>query len=381
MNSQIKIDEICDKNINFIIGSGASYGLFPTLQLSIYDKHSGRQHTIETLAESFEREGKYDLKTLLFMYYFQDCVNPVIHFDIDLLADGVQNTVINQYKQFLSTILAILYKKRSPARRCNIFTTNYDGCIVFSADQLLRQGQYDFAINDGTRGFKKRYLQVKNFNSFIYQSGIFEQSYIDVPQINCIHLHGSVYWQKEEDQIAVDYRKTNEFGDIEEKLNSLDSLTQFTKIVTSSEAKLFDFDELDFSELTDELKTEFWESYKKLPIVNPEKWKFHETVFDEHYYQMLRALSYELEKPNTVFISFGFSFADEHILNLVKRSLSNPTLQLFICCFNEQELEVMNERFRGFNNIQLISLDSNMNFELFNNKVFRLYNDKSDGER
>ena len=381
MKSQIKIDEICDKNINFLIGSGASYGLFPTLQLSIYDEHFGRHHTVETLAEYFENENKDGLKTLLFMYYFQNCVNPAMQFDIDLLENETKNKVINQYTKFLSTILAILYKRRSPERRCNIFTTNYDGCIVFSADQLLRKGQYDFVINDGTRGFKKRYLQVKNFNSFIYQSGIFEQSYTDVPQINCIHLHGSVYWQKDGDKIAVAYEKTNDFNQIREKINLLNSLTQFTEIVNSSKAKLSNFDDLDLSELTDDLRIEFWELYKKLQIVNPEKWKFHETVFEEHYYQMLRALSYELEKPNTVFISFGFSFADEHILNLVKRSLSNPTLQLFICCFNAQEFKIMNERFSGFNNVQLISLDSNINFELFNNKVLRLYDDESDGEK
>ena len=73
---------------------------------------------------------------------------------------------------------------------------------------------------------------------------------------------------------------------------------------------------------------DFWKAYKELPVVNPTKWKFHETVFEEHYNQALRTLSYELEKPNTVFIIFGFSFADEHILSLVKRSLSNPTLKV-----------------------------------------------------
>ncbi|QBR84676.1 hypothetical protein E3983_10055 [Legionella israelensis] len=380
MNSQIKIDEICDKNINFIVGSGASYGLFPTLQLSMHNDDSRRQHTIETLAEYFEQERKDDLKALLFMHYFRSCVYPVMHFDIDSIKSEDQKNVIEQYTRFLNTVLTILYKRRSPGRRCNIFTTNYDGCVVFSADILLRQGQYDFAINDGTRGFKKRYLQVKNFNSFIYQSGIFEQSFTDVPQINCIHLHGSVYWQKEMDKIIVDYKNINNFDEIEQKIKSLNALTQFNGIVNSTEAKLSDFDELDLSELTEDLKTDFWESYKRLPIVNPEKWKFHETVFEEHYYQMLRALSYELEKPNTVFISFGFSFADEHILNLVKRSLSNPTLQLFICCFNAQEFEVMKERFSGFNNVQLISLESNLDFELFNKTVLRLHNNELDGE-
>ena len=114
----------------------------------------------------------------------------------------------------------------------------------------------------------------------------------------------------------------------------------------------------------------FWTKYKELPIVNPHKWKFHETVFEEQYYQMLRLLSYELEKPDTVFITFGFSFADEHILNLVKRSLSNPTLQLFVCCFDQAEHEKMEEYFTRNRNVQLIVIEKNLDFSAFNRDVF-----------
>jgi len=114
----------------------------------------------------------------------------------------------------------------------------------------------------------------------------------------------------------------------------------------------------------------FAKSYKALPIVNPTKWKFHETVFEEHYYQMLRLLSYELEKPDTVFIAFGFSFADEHILNLVKRSLSNPSLHMYVCCFDAAEKDSMEQKFLGFANVELVLLDGDLNFTAFNDEVF-----------
>src|SRR5260221_8105593 len=84
------------------------------------------------------------------------------------------------------------------------------------------------------------------------------------------------------------------------------------------------------------------------------KWKFHETVYEEHYYQMLRLLSYELEKPNAVLITFGFSFADEHILNLVMRSLSNPGLQVFVCCHTAQRYEAIREKFKSYRNVQCL---------------------------
>jgi hypothetical protein len=107
--------------------------------------------------------------------------------------------------------------------------------------------------------------------------------------------------------------------------------------------------------------------------VNPTKWKFHETVFEEHYYQMLRMLSYELEKPNAVLVTFGFSFADEHILNLVKRSLSNPHLQVFICCYSKGTRDTLEGEFRGYKNVQCIALDDgSMDFTAFNKRVFML---------
>lgn len=126
-------------------------------------------------------------------------------------------------------------------------------------------------------------------------------------------------------------------------------------------------------ELSDAEKRKFWDAYKQLPIVNPTKWKFHETVFEEHYYQMLRLLSYELEKPNAVLVTFGFSFADEHILNLVQRSLSNPSLQVFVCCFNKTEVDRLKVNFGSYRNVQCMStIDGVLDFTAFNQRVLNL---------
>ena len=68
----------------------------------------------------------------------------------------------------------------------------------------------------------------------------------------------------------------------------------------------------------------FYNLYKNFPVVNPTKEKFSDTVFQQHYYQLLRMLSFELEKQDSVLVVFGFSFADEHILEIVRRSIVNP---------------------------------------------------------
>src|SRR5699024_5056509 len=86
---------------------------------------------------------------------------------------------------------------------------------------------------------------------------------------------------------------------------------------------------------------DFYKEYKGLPIINPTKYKFHETVFEQHYYQQLRSFSYELEKRNSVLIIFGFSFADEHILDIFKRSLSNPNLEVYLISYEKNTQDDM----------------------------------------
>ncbi len=367
MNNKININDIYDKNINFLFGSGASVGLFPTLALNVKGDDAEETQTIETLATRFENNRESPLFTLLFMHYYKKCIEPAINFDMESAKeDDEKKKIISNYEKFIDTLLTILQRRKNYEKNCNIFTTNYDGCFTNVADKLLKKGNVDFIINDGARGFGQRYLQAKNFNSYVYQTGVFERHRTDIPQINMIHVHGSVYWYKDGGNIRVDYSNNDNrliTSDIFKKLQG------FSEVLTDDTKTVNDIPE---NVLTDEERESFWGEYNQLPIVNPTKWKFHETVFEEHYYQMLRLLSYELEKPNSIFITFGFSFADEHILNLVRRSLSNPSLQLFICCFSEAGCEKMKSLFKLYKNVEYITVEDGLDFTAFNEKIFNL---------
>jgi len=368
MVENFSINDIYDKNINFLIGSGASYGLFPTLALDIKGEDEKSQ-TIETLATLFESQNDNSLYSLLFMHYYKSCIEPAAMFNMKIAeADEKKKEVLDNYKMFLETLLVVLLRRKNGEKNCNVFTTNYDGCLAFAADDLLQQGYTDFVLNDGAIGFSRRFLQAKNFKSYVYQMGVFEKHRADIPQINLINLHGSVYWYKDEENILVDYSDKNK-----ERLLKGDHFKKLENFSRLLEDPTKSIDDLPTEKmLSKEEENLFWEDYKKLPIVNPTKWKFHETVFEEHYYQMLRLLSYELEKPNSVFIIFGFSFADEHILNLVKRSLSNPSLQLFVCCFSSDGVKDMRNLFKSHRNVEYIFVEGSLNFSAFNEKVFNL---------
>lgn len=92
----------------------------------------------------------------------------------------------------------------------------------------------------------------------------------------------------------------------------------------------------------------------KLCIVNPDKNKFRQTVLEQHYYQVLRSFSYELEKMHTVLIVFGFSFKDEHIKNILERSLSNPRLTVYFLPFDNKSYTDVCELFPNYDNFKFL---------------------------
>ncbi|MBD3743216.1 MAG: SIR2 family protein [Stenotrophomonas sp.] len=366
MTDAIKLGDIYDKNLNFLVGSGASAGLFPTLALRVRND-AGDAHTLESLATWFEerKDPRFDW---LFMHYYATCIRPAQAYHPSATDSVDAKVVIANYETFLGTVLHMLQRRKPLDKRCNIFTTNYDACFAQAADRILARASDDFVVNDGARGFRRRYLQARNFNTYLCQTGVFERTQTSVPQVNLVHLHGSIYWRKEGAGILVDYQAS--VLDSLIPAEQMAALNAFSATLLDETAGVAD---LVAPALPDPVRDAFWEAYRKLPIVNPTKWKFHETVFDEHYYQMLRLLSYELEKPNAVLITFGFSFADEHILNLLTRSLANPSLQVFVCCYSANEHARLSGLFKVYSNVRCITLDNGkLDFQAFNEQIFTI---------
>lgn len=353
---------IYDKHLNLLIGSGASVGLLPTLALNV-TRGDGRPHTIETLATQYEKANDRPRLAALFMHYYETCILAAQTMQFEVIRQDVDRApVLANYKQLVRTLLVMLQRRRGVDKRCNIFTTNYDGCLPHAANQVMLDGGHDFVINDGGRGFFHRVVEARNYNTFFMRTGIFERHQQAVPQVNLINLHGSVYWSRSEERVLVSYEDGPARTMVLDE-NARETVMPFWRAISKGGRD----EDLPAVGLSDAQLTAFWDAYGKLPIVNPTKWKFHETVFEEHYYQMLRLLSFELERPNAVLITFGFSFADEHILNLVKRSLSNPQLMVFVACFNEPERARLSGVFAGYSNVVCVTaVNGNLDFGAFN---------------
>jgi hypothetical protein len=373
MTDKFNLYDVYEQNLNFLFGAGASFGFLPTLALNIKDAN-GESFTFETLAKKLKENMQENLHTLLFMHYYQKCIDTGLPRLPKMPLPPRREAVLGEYKKFLKTLLATLEKQSSNGKKCNIYTTNYDDCFELAADDLLTEQAVNCVVNDGSAGFQKRKFHTKNFNNRVVQKGIFDKHDAYVPQINVLHPHGSVYWQKDERGISVDYGHTPYdivFNEDQKKL--LKNFDELVNDETKSLDNLIQF--AAFQKWDNFLGEEFWDKYNQIPIVNPTKWKFHETVFEEAYYQILRHLSFELERPNAVLVTFGFSFADEHILHLVQRSLSNPSLTVYISCYNNDEKKVMKQKFKGYKNVKYIAIDDDLTFHRFNKRVFTLQKD------
>lgn len=374
MLDKFSIYDVYEQNLNFLFGAGASFGFLPTLALNIKNGE-GHPHTFETLAKELDKESTKNLYTLLFMHYFRECISTGLPRLPKVPYPPHRLKVLKEYGVFLKTLLAVLEKQNRNDKKCNIYTTNYDSCFEISADTLITEQSVNCIVNDGSSGFQQRKFHTKNFNNRVVQKGIFDKHAEFIPQINILHPHGSVYWQKIDKSISVNYGHTPYDIIFDEKQIAL--LTAFKEIVNNEDkvtSDLIEYGKDEFGLIDWEtLRVDnFWEQYDQIPIVNPTKWKFHETVFEEAYYQILRHLSFELERPNSALITFGFSFADEHILHLVQRSLSNPSLTVYISCYNNDEKRDMQKKFKGYANIKYISIDDDLTFARFNKLVFTL---------
>lgn len=215
-------------------------------------------------------------------------------------------------------------------------------------------------LNDG---FKRtpslsniyKYSPSEFFNT-VYNTGNLYSYQVQVPVINLIKLHGSLNWNIQNGKI----------------INSLDYLDKAKKLKDCTE---------------DEEIENFVDLFS---LILPKKDKFKETVQNQTYYDLLRIYANELDKENTVLIAEGFSFADEHILDLTKRALRNPTLKIIVFCYSKDCKDNFNNIFSAFNNVDLIySETTNIPFDDFNtflseilpkNKGISLELDK-DGEK
>ncbi len=313
-------------NLNFILGSGCSYPAIKTLS------------DVEKRAEQLIHEGKVteaDKILAEFLKPFVDSTEQLFKSELD----GNHQKVLAIYKHFIENISNILFERKNNIlfKQANIFTTNYDLFIEKAHEELSDV----LRLNDGfnrTPSLKQEYLYSPQiFFDSLNNTGNLYKYKVEVPSVNLIKLHGSLNWELTENNIEI--------------IQSCEYLDTANDMITKDTVKNKPDAFLDL-----------------FTLILPKKDKFAQTLLNRTYYDLLRIYQNELDKENTLLIAEGFSFADEHIYDLTKRALKNPTLRLIVFCFDKnKELSYYEDLFASFPNVNIIYSETDeIKFDKFN---------------
>lgn len=341
-------------HLNVMLGSGFSFSVVPTL--------GGRESWFRFVEEQMTSDSTNDIwmviLKLLKAEYFRSIMLPLEKVDADPgQLDAVRALMNLIHRRGTTTI----------PKRINLFTTNYDPLLEKSLEH------YAVAYNDGFIGRERPSFSPSAFSRLQYEQSLFMEYSTQVATANVIKLHGSLTWASSEDGLI--YSKTSDTLHLClagcEAIRSMAILDEVKKMAEKDFSDN-DLENLKFiaSKVDDASKTaleRFNRQYDStLCIVNPTKKKFMETVLERSYYDLLRIYSNELDRNNSILLTFGFSFADEHIRELtIRAAKSNPKLLIFISCFSHKDALDMEGYFNGCGNVSLfVAEDKNKHIGL-----------------
>lgn len=353
--------------VNFLLGAGFSAGILGLLDNNEMFFEAIRQYRG---ANDTENKKAKVLEAYLYWDFFVRCVYPIV--------EKISTMDFTQYNNFGSILNRIFSERSNPVldRQCNIFTTNYDPILERIFDRSVS------ICNDGFEGRLSPRFSTDNFTKSYYRQAVFSNRKSEIPSVNVVKLHGSVTWGWDIFNGGIIYQNyISTIKDFHEQKKTLFDDAILASIVTALTADnpndaAIQVNGLVACALLDALIADVADYEKMLfsykctfLIVNPTKEKFNDTLLNKNYYELLRIFSNELEKENTLLVVNGFSFRDEHILDLTRRSMLNPSLKVLLFCYDESNITQYESHFAQIknNNITYVAIENDkLGLERFN---------------
>lgn len=190
----------------------------------------------------------------------------------------------NKYIFHEKFIKAILQRPLN-LKRANIFTANYDLAFEYAFDRL------GVHYIDGFSGFHKRFFKPETFEFDLFYPGSTTSGKVQRIEkvVRYFKLHGSLSWVNSEARDA-----TNLYGIEEMPLGLISKMNKKGEI-----------------------------------IVYPSAVKKSYTL-DLPYSELFRQFASTITQSQSVLVTVGYSFADEHFNDIIFQALSNPTFTLII---------------------------------------------------
>ena len=319
---------IQDSHLNFLIGAGTSAPFFEPL---------GDVEKALTALRTTDEETRL-ARASVQGYFFQKVLAPNARL-LNAQGDAGAQSLIKTYARFFAVLNRVLLRRRSTllGKQVNLFTTNVDMTSEVALELL------EIDTNDGFSGKIRPRLDLGEYSTLRYRQGGRFEYRSEIPTVNLFKIHGSAAWRGEGGDIYFDHQ-----------LKLVQRVEVAYEAARSSLIRITRPAQVDAGRLkkravgqvrSDEVK-DFVKAYSRLQIVNPEKTKFASTVLNKTYYELLRRFANELEKENSALFVHGFSFRDEHLLDLVTRAAAtNPTLQVIVFCYDRDSCKEIKQLF------------------------------------
>ena len=309
-------------NLNFLIGAGCSSHLVDNNEMGIpgmaklyedfFKKHSDFKIAEEDVQSKFDGNLECMLETMGGIVAagrvknidenIGDKIKIVQKFIRDKIISGLHGAeVLQLYRNFY--IKTVFRGRKSPI---NIFTTNYDLYNEQALDSL------SFPYNNGFVGTYKRSFNPASYKyAYVEDMNLSKNIWERVP--NLYKLHGSISWVKEDNKIReIDYKHISENDTV---------------------------------------------------MIYPTPLKDRSTLMTP-YSDLFRAMETGLLRKNSVLITLGYSFADDHINRLILNSLAIPTFKLVV--FGKSDAI---KRLIGMDDSRIIVINSDDKIHYFKNFV------------
>lgn len=312
-------------NLNFLIGAGCSSHLVDNNEMGIpgmaklyedfFKKHSDFKIAEEDVQSKFDGNLDCMLETMGGIVAagrvknidenIGDKIKIVQKFIRDKIISGLHGAeVLQLYRNFY--IKTVFRGRKSPI---NIFTTNYDLYNEQALDSL------SFPYNNGFVGTYKRSFNPASYKyAYVEDMNLSKNIWERVPNFyNLYKLHGSISWVKEDNKIReIDYKHISENDTV---------------------------------------------------MIYPTPLKDRSTLMTP-YSDLFRAMETGLLRKNSVLITLGYSFADDHINRLILNSLAIPTFKLVV--FGKSDAI---KRLIGMDDSRIIVINSDDKIHYFKNFV------------
>ncbi len=321
-------------NLNVLIGAGAS---------APYIKPLGPVE--EVLADLADDE---QAMSPVYAQFFTEVVGTSA--ELRASDDPAAVEVRTGYESFLADLNhVILSRGRGRDAFVNLFSTNVDIAVEAAADKI------GIELNDGFSGTLEPHFSPSNFGTVMERVSRLYRHRATVPVFNLIKIHGSLSWAfvagegprhilRDPSLGHVDAARValQEVGWVDLRdATGIDHLERSEPILEGLRAWA--------ANLADPDKwTDFQAAYRQLPIINPTKQKFGDTVLEQTYFDLFRIFANELEYEETVLIVAGFSCRDEHIRIVLERAArQNPTLTVLIFAYTTEQVAELRAELAG----------------------------------